>query len=38
MAIHRIGNLWNFDSFPNCKILKIWFFFEIEQFQKFDDF
>ena len=23
MIIYRIGNFWNFDSFTNCKILKI---------------
>ena len=23
MIIYRIGNYWNFDSFTNCKILKI---------------
>ena len=24
MIIYRIGNFWNFDSFTNCQILKIW--------------
>ena len=36
MIIYKIGILRNFDSFPNCKILKN--DFEIELFHKFDDF
>ena len=30
--IYKIGNLWNRDSFPNCKILKIFEIFEIDKF------
>ena len=38
MMIHKIGNLWNLDSYLICKILNICFFFEIEQIQKFGKF
>ena len=38
MLIHKIVNLRNYDNFPNCQILKISFFFEIEQFQKFNEY
>ena len=31
-------NLRNFDSFPDCKIKKIFLSSEIEQFNKFDVF
>ena len=34
MIIYKIKNVWNFDSFPNRKILKICYF---SKFQKFDD-
>ena len=48
MIIYKIGNLWNFDRFPNCKILKIcyfsklynlrnWIILEIVQFGKLQE-
>ena len=49
MIIYKIVNSWNFDSFPNCRILKICYcselnffrnlmFFEIAKFGKFLEF
>ena len=49
MVIYKIVNSWNFDSFPNCGILKIYYcsrlknfrnlmFFEIEKLGKFLEF
>ena len=46
MIIHKIGNLWNFNSFSDCKIVRIYVFrngtiseiFEIVKFGKFLEF
>ena len=35
MIIHRIGNLWNFDSFTNCEILEIFGIFKVGNFLSF---
>ena len=33
MIIYKIGNLWNFDSLTNCKMLKICYFSELNNFR-----
>ena len=33
MIIYKIINLWNFDSFPNCKISKILYFSKLNNFR-----
>ena len=38
MIFYKIGNLWNFDSFPYCKILKICYFSKLYTTRKFNDF
>ena len=35
MIIDQIGNLWNFDSFQNCKISKIFYFLKLYNFEIF---
>ena len=37
MIIYRIRNFRNFDSFPDCQIMKM-LIFEIEQLREFDYF
>ena len=36
MIIYKIGNLWNFDNFPNCKVLR--YFSKWNNFRKFGKF
>ena len=46
MIVYRLETLWNFGSFGNCKILKIFWkyleslevFFEIKEFHVYGDF
>ena len=38
MIIYKIGNLWNFDSFPNCKILKSCYFSKLYNFRNLGHF
>ena len=33
MLVYKIGNLWNFDSFRNLKILKICYFSQLNKFR-----
>ena len=33
MIIHKIENLWNFDSFPNCKVWKTYYFSKLNNFK-----
>ena len=38
MVIDKMGDSWNFDSFPNCKILKIWYFSKLNNFKNLEIF
>ena len=38
MIFYKILNSWNFNSFPNCSISKIWCFLKLEYLENFTNF